>query len=102
MGVVYQAEDTHLDRTVAIKVRPADAVAGPERRRGFAQEAKAASALNQPNIMHVYDISPADDRQACRPGSSGPGRSTGSPIRTVPAARYAGSVNEGSVGSVTA
>jgi serine/threonine protein kinase len=60
MGVVYRAEDTHLDRIVAIKVLPADAVADPERRRRFVQEAKAASALNHPNIIHVYDIGSSD------------------------------------------
>jgi serine/threonine protein kinase/tetratricopeptide (TPR) repeat protein len=60
MGVVYRAEDTHLDRIVAIKVLPADAVADPDRRRRFVQEAKAASALNHPNIIHVYDIGSAD------------------------------------------
>src|SRR5262249_16419367 len=56
MGVVYRAFDTHLDRPVAIKVLPPDVVANPERKRRFAQEAKAASALNHPNIIHVYDI----------------------------------------------
>jgi len=60
MGVVYRAEDTHLDRIVALKVLPADAVADPERRRRFVQEAKAASALNHANIIHVYDIGSAD------------------------------------------
>ena len=60
MGVVYRAEDTHLDRIVAIKVLPADAVADPDRRRRFVQEAKAAAALNHPNIIHVYDIGSAD------------------------------------------
>ncbi len=56
MGVVYKARDTHLDRFVAIKVLPAEKVADPERKRRFVQEAKAASALNHPNIVHVYDI----------------------------------------------
>src|SRR5215469_14334961 len=56
MGVVYRAFDTHLDRPVAIKVLRADATS-PERKRRFLQEAKAASALNHPNIIHVYDIS---------------------------------------------
>jgi serine/threonine protein kinase len=60
MGVVYRAEDTHLDLIVAIKVLPADAAADPERRRRFVQKAKAASALNHPNIVHVYDIGSAD------------------------------------------
>ncbi len=56
MGVVYRARDTHLDRPVAIKVLPAETVANPERKRRFVQEAKSASALNHPNIIHIYDI----------------------------------------------
>ena len=57
MGVVYKARDTHLDRFVAIKVLPPEKVADPERKRRFVQEAKAASALNHPNIVTVHDIS---------------------------------------------
>ena len=55
MGVVYKARDTHLDRFVAIKVLPAEAVgfAGLPR---LVHEAKAASALNHPNIIHIYDV----------------------------------------------
>jgi len=60
MGVVYSARDAHLDRRVAIKVLPAQAVANPERKRRFVQEAKAASALSHPNIITIYDISQAD------------------------------------------
>lgn len=60
MGVVYRAFDTHLDRPVAIKVLRADVTTSPERKRRFLQEAKAASALNHPNIIHIYDISSSD------------------------------------------
>ena len=60
MGVVYKARDTHLDRPVAIKVLSAEAVANPERKKRFVQEAKAASALNHPNIIHIYNIDTAN------------------------------------------
>src|SRR5262245_46348131 len=56
MGVVYRAFDTHLDRPVAIKILRADATASPERKRRFVQDAKSASALNHPNIIHSYRI----------------------------------------------
>jgi serine/threonine protein kinase/tetratricopeptide (TPR) repeat protein len=61
MGIVYAASDTHLDRSVAVKVLPAGAVADPERRQRFVQEAKSASALNHPNIIHIYDIDRSED-----------------------------------------
>jgi len=56
MGEVYRAIDTRLNRTVAIKVLPAAVMADAERRRRFVQEAQAASALNHPNIVSIYEI----------------------------------------------
>src|SRR6266851_364485 len=56
MGEVWLAEDTRLDRKVALKLLPAEFTQDAERLRRFTQEAKAASALNHPNIISVYDI----------------------------------------------
>ncbi len=63
MGDVYVAEDTRLDRKVAIKVLPAKLTRNAENVSRFIQEAKAASALNHPNIITVHDV-----------GESGEGR----------------------------
>ena len=56
MGEIYKAQDTRLNRFVAIKVLPASMSADPAFRRRFIQEAQAASALNHPNIITIYDI----------------------------------------------
>jgi adenylate cyclase len=56
MGEVWLAEDTRLDREVALKLLPAEFTQDADRVRRFMQEAKAASALNHPNIISVYDI----------------------------------------------
>ena len=60
MGEVYRARDTRLKREVALKVLPRDCVADPERKRRFVQEARAASALNHPHIVAIYDIDQAE------------------------------------------
>ncbi len=51
MGEVFRATDTRLHRALAIKILPHDKVADPERKRRFLPEARAASALNHPNIV---------------------------------------------------
>jgi len=56
MGEVWLAEDARLKRKVALKLLPAELTADPERVHRFEQEAQAASALNHPNIITVYDI----------------------------------------------
>jgi eukaryotic-like serine/threonine-protein kinase len=60
MGEVYRARDPRLGREVAIKVLPADRVTDAGRRRRFVQEAQAASALNHPHIITIYEIESAD------------------------------------------
>ena len=60
MGEVYLAEDTRLDRKVAVKLLGEEVSRSDDRLRRFVQEAKAASALNHPNIITVYDIGRAE------------------------------------------
>ncbi len=60
MGEVDLAQDTKLDRKVALKILPADVAAHPDRMKRFVQEAKAASALNHPNIITIHEIDETD------------------------------------------
>ena len=60
MGEVYLAEDTRLNRKVAVKLLPGDFAKDEDRVRRFEQEARATSALNHPNILTVYDIGTND------------------------------------------
>ena len=59
MGVLYRAVDTRLDRRVAIKVLRPDALSSVDRKQRFIREAKAASALNHPHIITIYEIDQA-------------------------------------------
>src|SRR4051794_15219874 len=59
MGVVYRAFDLQLERDVALKMLSPEALSAPGAKRRLKREAKSASAINHPNVAHVYEVGEA-------------------------------------------
>jgi serine/threonine protein kinase len=100
MGVVYEAEDTSLMRTVALKFLPAGMTAGADAQERFIQEARAASALDHPNICNVHEIGRTDAGEmfiamACYRGASLKDRLAAGPLEPLEAVRLVTQIAEG-------
>jgi TolB-like protein len=95
MGEVYRARDTKLDRDVALKILPPD-VASAEALRRFEQEARAASSLNHPNIVAIYDVGRSESiayiAMELIEGQTLRGLMAGGPMQVKEALRVAGKV----------
>ena len=68
MCEVYLAQDTKLDRKVALKILPADVASNHDRMERFVREAKSAAALNHPHIAHIYEIGESGSSPTVREG----------------------------------
>ena len=100
MGVVYKARDERLGRPVALKFLPASLSADEEAKQRFMQEAKAASAVDHPNICSIYDIGETDDGQLflvmpCYEGETLKQKIDRGPLAVEQAIDYAAQVAEG-------
>jgi len=93
MGEVYRARDTRLDRTVAIKVLPAEMSSDPDRRERFDREARAISSLNHPHICILHDVGNQDGASylvmECREGETLASRLSKGPLPIDQVLRYA-------------
>jgi tetratricopeptide (TPR) repeat protein len=100
MGVVYEAEDLHLGRTVALKFLPAGLTADPEARERFIHEARTASSLDHPNICTIHDVDETEDgglyiAMACYPGETLKAKIARDALAPADAVRIAAEVAEG-------
>jgi len=96
MGEVYKARDTRLDRTVAIKVLPANVADDPDLRARFEREARAIAALDHPHICAIYDVGEADQVRflvmQCLEGETLAARLTRGPLPLDQVCRYASEI----------
>jgi len=100
MGVVYEALDLKLDRSVALKFLPPDLTRDPDAKARFIHEAKAVSALDHPNVCNLHEIDETDDGQlfiamACYEGETLKERIARGPLPIEDAADITGQIAEG-------